>query len=120
MVRQSTPHRVEADVGVKALGTRRHSASEYAEFFRRTHASRETRRRPDATFARSGRRAGRVPAGKASSSTRGEREGAFECNICLRAWNAEWDAVRVHPYCWPCIYKYVPAREAGGAVGFRG
>ena len=63
-----------------------------------------------------------VPAGKEEGRDAGEREGAFECNICL---DVDTDPVVTqcgHLYCWPCIYKYVRrARDAPKAhVGFRG
>ena len=42
-----------------------------------------------------------------------EREGAFECNICLDVATDPVVTQCGHLYCWPCIYKYVRrAREA--------
>ena len=47
-----------------------------------------------------------VPAGKEAGRER-EREGAFECNICLDVATDPVVTQCGHLYCWPCIYKYV-------------
>ena len=48
-----------------------------------------------------------VPAGKEEGRDAGEREGAFECNICLDVATDPVVTQCGHLYCWPCIYKYV-------------
>ena len=64
-----------------------------------------------------------VPAGKEAGRDAREREGAFECNICLDVATDPVVTQCGHLYCWPCIYKYVrrarppPTRTH---VGFRG
>ena len=62
-----------------------------------------------------------VPARKEAG--RDEREGAFECNICLDVATDPVVTQCGHLYCWPCIYKYVRrARDASDPtrLGFLG
>lgn len=59
-----------------------------------------------------------VPAGKEEGRDAREREGAFECNICLDVATDPVVTQCGHLYCWPCIYKYVrSARDPKGACG---
>lgn len=65
-----------------------------------------------------------VPAGKEEGRDAGEREGAFECNICLDVATDPVVTQCGHLYCWPCIYKYVrrardPQRRMWGFAGDR-